>query len=427
MTSILTNTAAMAALQTLRSIDRNMETTQARVSSGMRVQTAADNAAYWSIATTMRSDNHALSTIQDALGLGAAKVDTAYTAMESAIDTVMEIKSKIVAAYGVGANRGKIQEEITQLQQQLKSISESATFSGENWLQDYVSDGGTNAAEKPVTKQVVASFTRTASGEVAVKTVDYTLDSGTVLFDLSGGNIGILDSSVRFVAENETAVTVTTKTGTLASVDKSYAATFLTESQLAALGTDANAADARIYQVGATNYMKVAEGQWVQVTTTDPNLPTVTTPVHQQGATKYYFVVTAGNNLDNRKLGISVTNLDINKLADVAAQMNGMVAGSAPDNEAVLDMMERFLDKQLQGMTSAASSLGSIQKRIDLQESFVASLTDVIDKGVGRLVDADMNEESTRLKALQTQQQLGIQSLQIANTNAENILQLFRQ
>jgi flagellin len=90
-------------------------------------------------------------------------------------------------------------------------------------------------------------------------------------------------------------------------------------------------------------------------------------------------------------------------------------------------MMERFLDKQLLAMTSAASSLGSIQKRIDLQESFVASLTDVIDKGVGRLVDADMNEESTRLKALQTQQQLGIQSLQIANTNAENILQLFRQ
>ncbi len=427
MTSILTNTGAMAALQTLRSIDRNMETTQARVSSGMRVQTAADNAAYWSIATTMRSDNHALSTIQDALGLGAAKVDTAYTAMESAIDTVMEIKSKIVAAYGVGANRGKIQEEIAQLQQQLRSISESATFSGENWLQDYVSDGGTNAQEKPVVKQVVASFTRTASGEVAVKTVDYTLDSKTVLFDLNGGNVGILDSSVKFVAENETALTVTTTDGTLPSLEKGYAAAFLTESQLTQLGTDANTADARIYQVGANNYMKVAEGQWVRVTTTDPNLPVVTTPVHQDGATKYYFVVTAANNLDNRKLGISVTNLDIDKLADVATQMNGMVAGSASDDEAVLDMMERFLDKQLQAMTSAASSLGSIQKRIDLQESFVASLTDVIDKGVGRLVDADMNEESTRLKALQTQQQLGIQSLQIANTNAENILQLFRQ
>ncbi|MDF1608412.1 flagellin, partial [Hoeflea sp. YIM 152468] len=55
MTSIMTNSAAMAALQTLRSINSDMETTQGRISSGLRVQTAADNAAYWSIATTMRS------------------------------------------------------------------------------------------------------------------------------------------------------------------------------------------------------------------------------------------------------------------------------------------------------------------------------------------------------------------------------------
>ena len=88
--------------------------------------------------------------------------------------------------------------------------------------------------------------------------------------------------------------------------------------------------------------------------------------------------------------------------------------------------MMSFVDGQLEAMTSAASSLGSLQSRIDMQENFVSSLMDVIDKGIGRLVDADMNEESTKLKALQTQQQLGIQSLSIANANAENILQLFK-
>lgn len=65
--------------------------------------------------------------------------------------------------------------------------------------------------------------------------------------------------------------------------------------------------------------------------------------------------------------------------------------------------------------------------RIGLQEDFISKLTDSIDSGIGRPVDADMNEESTRLKALQTQQQLGIQSLSIANTSSENILSLFRQ
>jgi flagellin len=51
---------------------------------------------------------------------------------------------------------------------------------------------------------------------------------------------------------------------------------------------------------------------------------------------------------------------------------------------------------------------------------------DSIDRGVGQLVDADMNKESTRLQALQTQQQLGIQALSIANGNTSSILSLFR-
>jgi flagellin len=65
MTSIMTNTAATAALSTLKSINSDLDTTQGRISSGLRVETASDNAAYWSIATEMRSDTKALSTVQD--------------------------------------------------------------------------------------------------------------------------------------------------------------------------------------------------------------------------------------------------------------------------------------------------------------------------------------------------------------------------
>ena len=100
MTSINTNNSAQAALQTLRNVNQGLNTTQNHVSTGYRVGKASDNAAYWSIATTMRSDNQALSTVQDALGLGASKVDTAYTAMNSAIATINAIKVKIVAATG---------------------------------------------------------------------------------------------------------------------------------------------------------------------------------------------------------------------------------------------------------------------------------------------------------------------------------------
>ena len=78
-------------------------------------------------------------------------------------------------------------------------------------------------------------------------------------------------------------------------------------------------------------------------------------------------------------------------------------------------------------MTDSATILGSAKSSIDLQKTFTPSLMDSIDRGVGQLVDADMNKESTRLQALQVQQQLGIQALSIANSNSQSILSLFKK
>ncbi|CVI56335.1 flagellin [Agrobacterium leguminum] len=430
MTSILTNAAAMAALQTLRMIDKNLETTQARVSSGYRVETAADNAAYWSIATTMRSDNNALSAVQDALGLGAAKVDTAYDALESTIEVVKQIKAKLVAAYGVGADRSKIQDEIKQLQEQLKSISESASFSGENWLQASISNGGTPPVEESITKKVVASFTRTGSGNVGVTTVDYTLDSSTVLFDLSGGKLGILDKNAVFVSKTEYEVTQTSTTAGTAT-EAGFVVPKLTDAEIGALNaatTDTNT-DPNVYSDGTANYLRLAENVWVKVTGTDPSSGGITvSPAYRDTSSNDWFYDTSsGAASADRSLGFSVSTLDLGNLDIVAAAMGGFAGGGTTYTDAdAIDMMMSFVDGQLEAMTSTASSLGSLQSRISMQDNFVSSLMDVIDKGIGRLVDADMNEESTRLKALQTQQQLGIQALSIANANAENILQLFK-
>ncbi|XUR38403.1 Flagellin (plasmid) [Rhizobium leguminosarum bv. trifolii] len=275
MTSINTNNSAMSALQTLRSINSNLETTQNSVSTGYRVDTASDNAAYWSIATTMRSDNKALSAVSDALGLGAAKVDTAYTAMENAIDVVDEIKSKLVAATEDGVDKSKVQEEITQLQEQLLSIAQSASFSGENWV-----------AGESGTKSVVSSFVRDGSGAVSVKVTDYALDTsstGNVLFGMSSG-------------------TIDTASGILGTVDAN---------------------------------------------------------------------------------GDSVYSLDITDFT------TGQIQSALSTIESALS-----------AMTSAGAQLGSISTRIELQEDFVGALSDSIESGVGRLVDADMEEESSRTRGL---------------------------
>lgn len=76
--------------------------------------------------------------------------------------------------------------------------------------------------------------------------------------------------------------------------------------------------------------------------------------------------------------------------------------------------------------TDAAAEFGAVQNRLEIQSDFVKSLTDALNEGVGSIVDANMEEEAARLSALQVQQQLGIQSLSIANSAPQSILSLFR-
>ncbi|MBC2771752.1 flagellin [Rhizobium sp. AQ_MP] len=302
MASILTNSSAMSALSTLRSIASNMESTQSAISTGMKVSKASDNAAYWSISTTMKSDNMALSAVTDALGVGAAKVDTAYAGMDSAIEVVKQIKKKLVAAQEQGVDKTKIQGEIDQLQEQLQSVAESASFNGQNWL----ANAGGNVS-------VVTGFVRAADNTVSVKTTSITLGATNTLFTADAAT-GAIDT-----------------TGGI-------------------LGSTGAASNQSIFGFSISN-------------------------------------------------STSATDLS-NLLTDV--------------------------ETSLSNMTTAAATLGSISSRIDLQTGFADKLSDAIEKGVGRLVDANMNEESTRLKALQTQQQLAIQALSIANNDSQNILSLFR-
>lgn len=92
------------------------------------------------------------------------------------------------------------------------------------------------------------------------------------------------------------------------------------------------------------------------------------------------------------------------------------------DYQALLDTIE----SAMQTAVDAAAAFGSAQKRVDIQQDFLKTLVNNLETGIGTLVDADMNEESARLQALQVQQQLGIQALSIANQAPQSLLSLFR-
>ena len=112
--------------------------------------------------------------------------------------------------------------------------------------------------------------------------------------------------------------------------------------------------------------------------------------------------------------GASISNINIASLTNSAA------------DQATLNALPKAGGRGDPNVTASASALGTARSRITSQSSFVQSLQTSINDGVGSLVDADLNVASTRLQALQVQQQLGVQSLSIANQSTQAILKLFQ-
>ncbi|NLS18080.1 flagellin [Rhizobium sp. P40RR-XXII] len=188
MSNVTTNHAASAALTVLRGINKDLGVVQQQVSSGYRIATASDDPTYWSMATTMRSDRSSLSTITDALGLGSSKVDTASTAMDTVVSLLTQIQSKLVSAKEAGTNKDAINSDIQQLKNQLQSVTQSASFSGENWLY--------NTDQHPSTQQsVISNFTRGAGGQISLTTIGYD-SSQTLMIDTADASRGLLTKNV---------------------------------------------------------------------------------------------------------------------------------------------------------------------------------------------------------------------------------------
>ncbi|MCB8837919.1 flagellin [Aurantimonas sp. VKM B-3413] len=426
MSSLMTNTAAMTALQTLSMTNNSLEDTQNAISTGYRVADAKDNAAYWSISTTMRSDNMSMSAVKDSLGIGAATVDTAYTGLDSAKDVLNEIKAKLTTATQEGVDRTKVQDEISQLQEQLKSIADSASFSGQNWLSVDSSASGYNAS-----KTMVANFARDASGALSLGSINVDTSKLT-LYDANNNGTGILNGGVggNTSANGVTDGTNTAATATAATVSMGSSTTGLTLdvndtiSFDVAIGTGTTAKVVTIDQALVNSTLGVTDGTIAGATAMASVMNAALTAA---GVAATATASTAGAlSLSTTATGTGTTITVSNTDADAGIAVSTIDITGASVTQADIKKYIAAVDTAISKVTAGASTLGAIQNRLDLQTTFVSNLMDTIDKGVGTLVDADMTEESTRLKALQTQQQLGVQALSIANSSSQTLLSLFR-
>ncbi|MBB4170441.1 flagellin [Rhizobium sp. BK538] len=594
MTSILTNGSASIALQALRKINSDMQGTQRRVSSGLRIDGASDNAAYWAIATTMRSDLKAVSAVSDALGTGAAKVDTAYAGMTAVTDVLAEFKAKLVTATEAGVDKTKVQADLDQLKQTVWGIAHSASFNGENWLSSNIED--INDSDLDV-ETVVSAFVRDASGNVSVKTTTAHL-AEIALFNSTGGGLleadtrklktlgGIRDFDTFMDNDGEIWMSeVNSSLGTSAAIEYTFSgpltfgasdnisfnvtvdkdnsaevppphntgatyppveitratvdaynpalngkiSTFQQYIAVLNIALDASGAQATARTVPKwdaamktwiadpdkiaiwTDETSGLDGSYVEISnfsstvgsggignasafgTRGSELPITFVPfevykdgdnldgvevffsfnVNGQAPTSSSFnrayvnnllgkdtgkvetptemvtllkslvsadwpdviieetggngiSIRSDNNVDRLSgtksyIGFTNISVSIEPISDLDFMEIDIVA-----NPQMLDVYLSYTDLVFSDVVSAASVLGSLQKRIDIQAAFAHGLAANLNTGVGRLVDADMEEESSRLAALQTQQQLALQSLSIGNGSPKSVLQLFQ-
>ena len=392
----------MVALQTLKSINTDLSQTQATISTGKEVSSAKDNSAVWAISKVMESDVKGFKAIEDSLNLGSSTVAVARNASETVTDLLTEIKGKVVAAQESNVDRTKIQTDVTALVEQIESVIGAAQFNGLNLVNgsettvnvmsslDRDSAGDVSPSSIGITAQdlSVGSYTAknvltgsdnvSANGDTAGFQLDNTSGTGTIIID---------DSGALFAAGDSVSITVGDETASYTISADDVAST--TPSDLVAVGLK-NAIDALGIDDLAVDYDSGTPG----------TLSFTNTGTQDVGVSAQFENAGAGG------LG-ALSAIDVSTAAGATAALGNI--------EALIDVA-----------IDASSAFGSVEGRIDLQADFISSMSDSLTSGIGSLVDANMEETSARLQALQVQQQLGVQSLSIANQAPQSILSLFR-
>ncbi len=430
MSSILTNARSIVALQTLKSINMGLSKTQSEISTGKSVASAKDNAAVWAISKVMEADVRGYNTISDSLSLGQSSVAVASQASGTVSTLLTDIKTKIVAAQSSNVDRAKLQSDIKSLRKQITSVVNAAQFNGLNLLNGSVTATNTNSNAGV---NIMSSLDRASDGTVSSSSIgvdakNLSLTAGTALTALAA-NVGVDAGTANVIDKNDGGTNDSITLDTFAFLTSAGAAT-----GTVALGNTAAG-------VVTTNAAGLVNGDQLSLTigsvtarytvktgdTATSAVSGVKNALISAGLDMTKFTLDASTATNQLKI-TNKTNADIaysfkatrgtGKLADLSSIDVSTAAGAT----SALGKIETLI----QSAIDATASFGAVQNRIKIQSTFMSKLTDSIKTGIGALVDANMEEASARLQALQVQQQLGVQSLSIANKAPQSLLSLFR-
>jgi len=393
MTSINTNISALSALRNLHNTQSRLTETQERISTGFKIRSSKDDPSGFAIAQNIRGQVRSMGTITEAVALAKATMETAVAATKTINSLMDDIKANIVKAQNDNVDRDAIQADIKELVAQIDSQVQTAAFNGSNLI-----NGGTDPFN------ILIGITKVAGVEapdfITFNRFDLRAEGATTNSMLTETFDNTTDASSMFLKQNYTPGDVDNVSLNLRDNSVSPPLAVALDVPVAA-GDDLDAiatnVQAAIRAIGTGDFGTVAvvadDAAGKALTFTNPGGESI---AFDHGA----FAFTGGG------------------LSPLAAVNVTSTAGA----EDALSIIDDLADK----VRDTNQSLGSRQRRLDLQESFIGTLVDSLEGGLGALVDADLAKESVKLSAEQVKQDLGIQALGIANQNPRAMLQLFR-
>jgi flagellin len=431
--SILTNSSALSALQSLNMTESNLAITQNQVSSGLAVANASQNAAYWSIGQQLSSDSGIVTSANSALAQSQAVFDTATSAINSVMTTIQSIQTAVTEAKNPGADIANINTTLASLSAQLTDAVNGASFNGTNVL------NGSILTTVSAPMSFVSGFDASATGGT-VSTIDFQTQALTggagagVTTTVTGPNVTDVTTlaSLAKLAVTDTTLTSTLAYGTdqvansttnLDATGDTFSVTSMaldgTTTVTKYTGVDVNGDPTSITLAGTpTNQAAIDIANTANAAALAAVPPTATVVVPA--------AIGSGGSFSVSVETIPPASATAGILTQGAFDLTSLGGSTGTQvSSANAAAMLTAVGAAFQAVTNYSATIGATQDRMTAASTLNGALTTNYAIGVSALVDADMNVASTRLQALQTQQQLGIQSLSIANQNSQLILKLF--
>jgi len=485
MAVINTNTPSLNSQRNLTSSKMTLETSLRRLSSGLRINSAKDDAAGLAIASRMtaqvRGLNQAVRNAGDAISLS----QTAEGALGESSNILRRIRDLAVQSANdtnSGSDRGALQQEVSQLQQELNRIANETEFNGKKLLDgSFVAQKfqvGANANQTIAVSMSSASATQIGNQEyktdgsslVATAGAAYAANTTTDQVLVVSGSVGRVDdiavaagATARDVAtavNNRSAQTgVTASARTAVTLSNVVAGEFsfnlhgsngstdpvtvsVNVNNAADLGTMADAINAKAAQTGITAISKGSTIELVSDQGYDINIADMTgtgasmSVTGMDAAATAVTVSTAGTDSVTAMGQLSFASSDAYTVNTVAANTT-LIAG--PSSSTLNDVASINIGSQI-GSNDAISvvdgalgfinglraKLGAVQNRVESTVSNLNATAENLTAARSRIEDADFAKETAELARSQVLQQAGMAMLAQANALPQNVLSLLR-